>query len=181
MKKILITALLCSSSFGIGLRLGDSFKSTRLHGAVGIECNNGMNMASKIFRCQKEQLLPAMEDYVTSQTYEVDKVVVTNITHPRKVSKTVKFKVGETQSLKSINLWKNNLWNKALLKEGQNTLVFKAYLKGKLVTEKTQNVNVDNWGDSNCGSAQIKSKDMADCYSMARACDILYRLSNYCQ
>lgn len=181
MKKLIITLCISSTAFGLGLRLGDSFKSTRLHGAVGIECNNGMNMASKIFRCQKEQLLPAMEDYISVESFEVDKVVVTNISHPKKVSKTAKFKAGETQSLKAINLWKSNLWNKALLREGKNTLVFKAYLKGKLVTEKTHEVTVDNWGDSQCGSAQIKSKDMADCYSMARACDILYRLSNYCQ
>jgi hypothetical protein len=140
-----------------------------------------MNMATKMYRCQKDQLLPAMNDYVVTENIEVDKVVVTNITHPKKVSKTAKFKAGTKQSKKAINLWKKNLWNKALLVEGKNTLVFKGYLKGQLVSEEKQEVTVDNFGDSYCGSAQISSKDMADCYSMSRACDILYRLSNYCQ
>ncbi|OIQ19659.1 MAG: hypothetical protein BM556_04015 [Bacteriovorax sp. MedPE-SWde] len=181
MKKLFITLMIPTYILALGFQSGDTYKSTKLTGAVGIICNNGMNIVSKMYRCNKEQLLPVMNEYIVGNNLDADKVSVEFSYKNKQQIKKRKFDMESQRTKKTLNLWKKNLWNKPILKEGENTVRFKAYKSGVTVEEETRIINVENIGESYCGSATLKSKDLGDCYSMANACELFYKATNYCQ
>ena len=185
-KIILFVSIIVSFSaiaFDIGFERGNEMSTLDMRGRATVYCNsssgNDRGPEYKYYNCDDTLLLGG--DYgaivVTNGSVDADWLKL-----QREGSKYIKGARFNTQTGKTkynYNLWIRTVFQKPLLKMGENVIKYTFTKRKKVVASGTFTVYVNEGEVRQCRSMTLFG--YGSCPSRVMACDDLYRRQNYCK
>jgi len=165
-----------------GFSDGSLFTPVHLSGDIHITCSNPNGHNSTIYRCQDSYFSPATHSkFVIDSNIDADTVVLKAYHQDSSTtSKNGDFIPEAGQSKKAFNLWVRTVFQKPLLKIGQNIVEYSLYKKDVLVESGEFKVNTTPKTDKRCRRESYVSSDLNDCNFPSLMCARYFREQNYC-
>lgn len=166
----------------VSFEAGTDFEATTLRARAIIYCSSGNSQISHI-TCSKSTLTPRRKSYlkVSNGRIDADKVTLT-VFHEdgSSRSKTQKYSASQGKSKKQFNLWVKSLFQRPLLEQGLNTVLYKFTKNGSTVYDGEFSVMVNEGTRRACPYGKIFSNDESDCSNQTSACVKYFRQYRDC-
>ncbi len=190
MFKVLFISLILVSSFSFaeddvtfGLMSGSEFRASNIGGNVHIDCNSQNGYHSAFTYCNASVLIPRTSDYFFGpKNVKADQVVLERLDSDGKVAvrKKMAYDSKKGQTKKRVNLWIKTLFQKPLLKLGENQIQFVMYNKGEPVFDGYFMVDVVFEGSYQCKSKYYHFSYDHYCRYPSMVCEQYFVEQNYC-
>ncbi len=168
----------------VGFKNGNNIEITNLFGQVTYHCNaaNGVPYTRQ-YSCSGYLTRPGTHDYLISRApIDADKVqlVATHETDSTQ-KKSVGFDSKKSQSKSRINLAVRSLFQRPLLKDGNNLIDYTFEKNKKVVLTGSFNATMAVVEDRQCRPRTVFSHSQSQCDNQMSACDHYFYLENNCQ
>ena len=176
---ILLVGLIASLAWAGGFETGNKFEIQDLEGHIQVRCIDGE--VSHYEKCTRETMFPAEFVYFLGDKVSADHVELV-ATHSDKttVKKKVRYSSQKGRTKERVNLWVRSLFQKPLLKRGQNSITYQWISGGKKTKGGTFTVEVvKNAHPQYCPDMVIQSSHEEDCIYPQRQCDSYFRRLKY--
>lgn len=182
---VLISTIFSVTTFAqVGLEGGNTRNVYSIEGDLFVSCYPaGEPPMHARYQCVDDILEPSSYDYFRGPAgISADSVSLTSLrADGSSITKKLGYNSEKSRSENSINLWILTLFQRPLLKDGQNNITYTLSLNGSEVGRGDFQVLVQRSKGKVCPSGSMTSFDDLDCRSGHTACGRYFRYYNYCQ
>lgn len=187
--KLIFTVLLSLFSFqlfalDVGLETGSTMNTLNLSGSLMLYCNDSSGSGSRYVNCSSSRLLPAEFSRLKVTGGRIDASKVELTAHHQDGSmrqKSSRFNSNRGESTKRFNLWIGSLFQRPLLEEGENRIVYRFINNGSVVNEGEFTVTINEGESRQCPFGVLYSSRGEDCRTGSMVCGQYFRKYNYCR
>lgn len=166
----------------VGFQSGLEFQYSRIKGTVEVQCLNQDHIENRKIVCRDTVLTPRSFDYFVGPVLpEADMVLLRSLQEDSDSKGQQATYSGRSGiSLGSFNLWRTGFFAKPLLKEGQNSIAYSLWGRGRALSSGVFEVNVSRGEPKSCPNSSIQQIERVDCNSYYSICQQYFEAHNYC-
>lgn len=180
MKKFLISLILFSIhnaySLDVQFEGGNDIEILSREGTVNVSCTENGNRRRYSYSCYDSTLTSGSYGAVEVIGGTIDADYVKLQRKGSKYIKKIKYYPKRNRSSRRINLWVRTLFQRSLLKSGENIIKYRFFKNKKVILQGEFVANVSPGRSDYCGRGSIYT---TSCPSMYQACDSFFR--RYCR
>ncbi|MCO4793295.1 MAG: hypothetical protein KC493_06280 [Bacteriovoracaceae bacterium] len=180
MKTLMLTALLFSSTAfaNIGFKSGNKMQAQLLKGSFTAFCPNG----STVHYCSADTLNPGSRDKFVHPAVDANEVIlVAEHQQGSRRSKSSRFHGSDGESKKWFNLWIGSLFQRPLLRDGINRVLYSLKKEGRIVEAGVFEAHVERISAAQCRHRHYTFHSQNDCKNLDVHCSRYFLDERNCQ